>query len=404
MTRAAYANPTALVTLAGGLFAVALGACQRIHRRSPALTAYSLLVAAVLGGLGGDAGGGFGQWLSEQAALGRMGDTARLFTIQAVCWSLAGLGVGLGAAFLSADDRRAAGRKAAGGGLGGLLAGFVYLLGAALAGICFPDVETGGLVPEAASTRLVWLLAAAVSISIGAAGVKSRRPSVDKGNAVPLRPAIVVGGLILVVSAWSWQFRSATPSVATGAADPEDDCLSAGWNATYADDKSAEERVAHLSQLDATSRWIPAGERFPDLHVVGWLNGHPDEAALRGKVLVIDVWDGMCIGCRQAVPCLVQAYKRFRGRGVSFVGLTAADRADAERFLADTEISWPNGYGAKPTLDALGSRVPTIYVVGPDRRIVWTDQRARYLHRVGHLGRELRKAIEDALGEGRPGR
>jgi hypothetical protein len=238
-------------------------------------------------------------------------------------------------------------------------------------------------------------------MSVG--GVKSLRPSVDERKTIVPLPATVVGGLIVVISAWSWQFGSATNSVPTASTHPEDDCPSASWKVAYADDESVEDRVAHLSELDATSRWIPAGGPFPDLRVEGWLNGHPDEADLRRKVLVVDVWDGMCIGCRQAAPCLVWAYKMFHDRGVTFVGLTAADRADAERFLANTEITWPNGYGAKPTLDELGSRVPTIYVIGRDGRIVWTDQRSRYVHHVASLGRELRKAIEDELGKEYPG-
>ncbi|HEV3021776.1 MAG TPA: TlpA disulfide reductase family protein [Pirellulales bacterium] len=347
--------------------------------------------------MGGDAGGWCGDRLGDLATLYKLGDTARLATIQAVCWSLTGLGIGLGAALSSTADRRATARKAAGGFLGGLLGGGVYPFAAAVAGIFLPDSPTNGLVPESTADQLIWLSAAAISIGVGIQAVGSGQPPADEHGISARRPLFLTGCLIVLLAAWTWQFRPPRSPVPAGSHDSEDDCLPAGSSVDYAADEPAEERKAHLLGLDAESRWITAGERFPELRVGGWLKGHPTAEDLRGRVLVIDVWDGMCIGCRQAVPCLVHAHERFHGRGVAFIGLTAAGRADAERFLGDTQITWPNGYGAKPTLEALGSSVPTIYVIDPDGRICWTDRRARYTHQVAFLAGELKQAIEEAL-------
>jgi hypothetical protein len=82
---------------------------------------------------------------------------------------------------------------------------------------------------------------------------------------------------------------------------------------------------------------------------------------------------------------------------VSFVGLTADNREDAERFLGDMGIEWQNGYGAKKTLDALGPGVPMVYVIGSDGRVIWSDHRSRWLHAMDPLHYLLPQALEKAL-------
>ena len=74
-----------------------------------------------------------------------------------------------------------------------------------------------------------------------------------------------------------------------------------------------------------------------------------------------------------------------------FVGLTAegADKkAQSETFLKKFGITWPNGYGARTTIDALGvTGYPTVFVIGADGKVAWNDERAG----------ELEDAIEKAI-------
>jgi hypothetical protein len=59
------------------------------------------------------------------------------------------------------------------------------------------------------------------------------------------------------------------------------------------------------------------------------------------------------------------------------------------KFIQDLGITWPNAYGARATLQALGVRgVPTTFVVARDGRIAWNDE----------LGGDLDDAIQRALG------
>ncbi len=93
---------------------------------------------------------------------------------------------------------------------------------------------------------------------------------------------------------------------------------------------------------------------------------------------------------------LVQAYRKFKNRGVIFVSLTDGSLSGVESFVEMYSIPWPCGYGT--TMEAMGrfgaystqrmSPVynperevsPTLYLIGQDGRVVWNDGQARPLH------------------------
>jgi thiol-disulfide isomerase/thioredoxin len=145
------------------------------------------------------------------------------------------------------------------------------------------------------------------------------------------------------------------------------------------------------------------GNVVPSLAAAGWLNGVPDDADLDAKVLVIDVWDGGCPYCSLAAPALIEANAKYRDQGVVFIGLTTANQEEARQYVDTWHFPWANGYNATATVDALQAHAPTLFVVGPDGRILWNDDRARWRHDYVGLGRRLESAIEDALAGNRKG-
>lgn len=89
----------------------------------------------------------------------------------------------------------------------------------------------------------------------------------------------------------------------------------------------------------------------------------------------------------------MEAYQKYHPQGVKFIGLTAegeSSLAQTKSYISELGILWRTGYGASPTINALGVRyLPTKLVVGPDGRIAWHDA----------LGGSLDAAIEAALAK-----
>lgn len=65
--------------------------------------------------------------------------------------------------------------------------------------------------------------------------------------------------------------------------------------------------------------------------ITGWLNtpdGKPlDQAAVRGKVVLVDFWAYSCINCQRAIPHVVDWYNRYRDSGLVVIGVHTPEYA-----------------------------------------------------------------------------
>ena len=94
---------------------------------------------------------------------------------------------------------------------------------------------------------------------------------------------------------------------------------------------------------------------------------------LRGKVVLIDFWTSWCPPCRREAPTLADAYRRFEGRGVEFVGVAVWDSEEqAAGFVGDNNVPYPNGLDSKGTIaiDYGLTGIPEKYIVDREGRLV----------------------------------
>lgn len=114
-----------------------------------------------------------------------------------------------------------------------------------------------------------------------------------------------------------------------------------------------------------TALWLtPAlsldlGDTVPGLKAPT-LDGQPfDLTALRGKVVVLNLWATWCSPCRTEMPALDAFYAKYRGRGVTVLGLNENDPddiAEVKKVMAD--FSYPAILAA--TAPVNGIRTPRV--------------------------------------------
>jgi len=87
---------------------------------------------------------------------------------------------------------------------------------------------------------------------------------------------------------------------------------------------------------------IRAREPFaPDFSFVTKENERMNNAALRGKVVLLDFWGTWCPPCRESVPTIKNVKKKFAGKGFELVGISSDDDEDVWRtFVEAKQMDW----------------------------------------------------------------
>lgn len=138
------------------------------------------------------------------------------------------------------------------------------------------------------------------------------------------------------------------------------------------------------------ARELPAKGTFP------WVSRQDFEGILvgqAGRPVVVNVWASWCAPCRTEMPLLQDAADTYSGRVVILGVASNDDPQEAQRFLDDIGLDYPNVFDSTGEIRvALSlSAYPTTYVFGVDGTI-----RARV--NGGISEQRLAGLIEDALG------
>jgi peroxiredoxin len=98
----------------------------------------------------------------------------------------------------------------------------------------------------------------------------------------------------------------------------------------------------------------------------------------RGKIVVLDFWATWCVPCRRSMPELQAIHEKFKHRGVVLLGIDvgegAGDSGNPVAFMKSLKLT----YGLLLKGNATGKSymaavLPTLYVIGPDGKILHAE-------------------------------
>jgi thiol-disulfide isomerase/thioredoxin len=187
-----------------------------------------------------------------------------------------------------------------------------------------------------------------------------------------MRPAVAVGGFILVVGliAVAAHFlerhapthRPKSPlKVADGLAEHQPNANSVDHAAIFA-----------LTFNDQHGKRVPMG-------------------TFSGKTLVLNFWATWCAPCREEIPEFVRLQQTWRDKGVQFVGISVDQPQKVQEFAEALQINYPLLMALDTGLDlskSLGNRLgvlPHTLVLSPSGDVL--------LNRVGPVNEALMRAV-----------
>jgi len=104
-----------------------------------------------------------------------------------------------------------------------------------------------------------------------------------------------------------------------------------------------------------------------------------DLSKLRGKVVLVDFWATWCPPCREEVPNVVAAYKKYHDQGFEVVGISLDQDKDAlQSFVKDKGMAWPQYFDGKEWENEISSRfgidaIPAMWLLDKKGMLVTTD-------------------------------
>jgi cytochrome c biogenesis protein CcmG/thiol:disulfide interchange protein DsbE len=82
----------------------------------------------------------------------------------------------------------------------------------------------------------------------------------------------------------------------------------------------------------------------PDFSLTGFDGQKVTLSKLRGQVVIINFWASWCLPCRQEAPYLEKTWRKYKDRGVVFIGVDYVDTdKEALAYIKEFDITYING-------------------------------------------------------------
>ena len=137
------------------------------------------------------------------------------------------------------------------------------------------------------------------------------------------------------------------------------------------------------------------GDPAAPLAIKNWVKGKPVDVKDGKNIYVVEFWATWCGPCLRSIPHLSEMQKKFKDKGVVFVGISDEESATVKPFVekmgekmdytvaCDDERKSNAGY-----MGAYGQGgIPTAFIVGKDGKVQW----------FGHPMADLEKTIEQII-------
>lgn len=125
---------------------------------------------------------------------------------------------------------------------------------------------------------------------------------------------------------------------------------------------------------------VETGKEMPDFSFVDFEGKKRGLYEFKGKYVLLDFWGVWCVDCRVETPFHVEAYKRFRSRGLEILSLNTDEEIEtAKAYLAKNKMTWPQATNDSiRTLVEVNYRIqeyPSTILIGPDAKVLVFDQK-----------------------------
>ena len=138
---------------------------------------------------------------------------------------------------------------------------------------------------------------------------------------------------------------------------------------------------AALAGAVSTTDAANIGSKAPKLQIEHWVKGKPVDLAKAGekKIHILEFWATWCGPCRDSIPHLTKLQEKYKGKGVTVVGITDEPKATVERFVRrqgkqmEYTVAIEKGETmSQAYMRAFGQTgIPATFVVDQKDRIVW---------------------------------